>query len=78
MKVHMITPSFILAELKADEEPSSEELEQTVNRLLSERGLTGWPSIEAEFFDCGGSALVFFSPVRVYIPSVLSRLLENH
>lgn len=76
MKVHMITGSSVLLELEGDETGSPEKLLPFVNGLLAARGYEPWPSAEAECFSVGDRSLAFFSPVRVFIPSVLSLLLE--
>lgn len=76
MKVHMITGSSVLLELEGDETGSPEKLLPFINELLVSQGYEPWPSAEAECFSLGDGSLAFFSPVRVFIPSVLSLLLE--
>jgi len=77
MEIHMVSPGLILLEAEAGEEPSRFEMRALANSLLDERGLEPWPSLEAECFDSGRGTLIFLTPVRVYIPSIFYRILQE-
>jgi len=77
MEIHMVSPCLILLEAEAGEEPSRCELRALADSLLDERGLEPWPSLEAECFDSGRGTLIFLTPVRVYIPSIFYRILQE-
>ncbi len=77
MEVHMVSPGLILLETEAGEELSQAELRVLANALLYGNGLEPWPSMEAECFDSGRGTLIFLTPVRVYIPSIFYRILQE-
>lgn len=77
MKIHMIGPGLILLETEAGEGPSRSDLHVLADALLDANGLEPWPSVEAECFDSGRGTLIFLTPVRVYIPSIFFRILQE-
>lgn len=76
MKVHLFSRELEVLEFSEEELPSAEEIGMQVQRDLAQMGVEPWPSVELEAFTYNRSTLIFASPVKVFIPSYLTALLD--
>lgn len=77
MKIQIATSQLVVLEAREEELPDEKIAQETVRSALDSRGLAQWDSIEIEEFTYRDQRLLFAKPIKVYVPSLLVRLLEQ-
>ncbi|MEA4894122.1 MAG: hypothetical protein VB064_02550 [Oscillospiraceae bacterium] len=77
MKIHIATPELVVLEAKEEEQRDEKTAQETVRAALDSNAIAQWDSIEIEDFTYRGQRLLFAKPVKVFVPSFLTRLLEQ-
>ncbi|MBP8640586.1 MAG: hypothetical protein KBI01_06775 [Oscillospiraceae bacterium] len=76
MTIHIATPELIVLEGEACDHTDGETLQAFIRSALEFEGYEPWSSIEVEDFTYGNRRLIFVTPIRIFIPSFLARLLD--
>ncbi|MFB0920769.1 MAG: hypothetical protein QMB62_07800 [Oscillospiraceae bacterium] len=77
MKIHIATPELVVFEAEEDELPDEKTAQETVRSALDANGLSQWDSIEIEDYTYRGQRLLFAKPIKVFVPSFFTKLLEQ-
>ncbi len=77
MKIHIAMPELVVIEAEEEELPDEKTAQETVRSALDSNGFDQWDSIEVEEFTYCGGRLLFAKPIKVFVPSFLTRLLEQ-
>ena len=75
MRIQIATSELVVFEAEAGELTDEASAQDIVRTALERQGLEQWSSIEIEEFTYRGLRLAFAKPVKVFIPSVLARLI---
>lgn len=76
MKIHIATPELVVLEAENSELNDGNLAQGIVRTALEHNGIEQWSSIEIEDFTYRNQKLVFATPIKIYIPSFLARLLD--
>ena len=76
MIIHVATPELVVLEAKNEELSDENTAETIVRNALAAEELEQWSSIEIEDFTYLNKRLIFATPIRIYIPNFLARLLN--
>ena len=76
MKIHIATSELVVLELENEEQMNEDMAQIIVRSALEEKKLEQWSSIEVEIYTYKLNQLIFAKPIKIYIPSFLSRLTE--
>lgn len=76
MIIHIATPELVVLEAENGELNDGDSAQGMVRTALEDNGIEQWSSIEIEDFTFRNARLVFATPIRIYIPGFLVRLLE--
>lgn len=76
MTIHLATPELVVFEAEVCEQTDGETLQCFIRSALECEGFEPWSSIEVEDFTYRGQRLIFATPIKVFIPSFLARLLD--
>jgi len=77
MKIHIATPELVVLEAKEEELQDEKIAQEMVRSALDSEDIVQWDSIEIEDFTYCDQRLLFAKPVKVFIPSLMARLLEQ-
>ena len=77
MKVQIATPELVVLEAGEKELQNEKSAQDMVRSALDGEGLAQWDSIEIEDFTYREGRLLFAKPIKVFVPSFLTRLLEQ-
>ena len=77
MKIQIATPELVVLEAGEEELPDEKSAQDTVRSALDSSGLAQWDSIEIEDFTYRDQRLLFAKPIKVFVPSFLTKLLEQ-
>jgi len=75
MRIQIATSELVVFEAEAGELTDEASAQDIVRTALERQGLEQWSSIEIEEFTYCSLRLAFAKPVKVFIPSVLARLI---
>ena len=75
MIIHIATPDLVVFEAENGELTDENAVQGIVRTALEGEGLEQWSSIEVEDFTYRNQRLVFATPIKIFIPSFLARLL---
>ena len=76
MKIHIATSELVVIEPEIEEMMDENMAQTMVRSALEEKKIEQWSSIEVEIFTYNTDQLIFAKPIKIYIPSFLSRLTE--
>lgn len=76
MIIHIATPELVVVETKSCEQSGENGQQELVRSVLTEEGLEQWSSIEIEEYTYRDQQLIFATPIKIYIPCFLARLLD--
>jgi len=76
MIIHIATPQLIVLEKESHELLNGNQSQELVRSVLEDRSLEQWSSIEIEEFTYCDQQLIFATPIKIYIPGFLARLLD--
>ena len=76
MIIHIATPELVVLETEICYKTDGEAVQELVRSALEGEGLEQWSSIEAEAYTYRNQRLIFATPIKIFIPSFLARLLD--
>lgn len=76
MIIHIATPELVVLEAETCDLTDGEAVQAQIRSVLEGEGLEPWSSIEVEDFTYRNQRLIFATPIKVFIPSFLARLLD--
>lgn len=76
MIIHIATPELVVLEADNRELTDGEAVQEQIRSALECEGLEPWSSVEVEDFTYCNQRLIFATPIKVFIPSFLARLLD--
>lgn len=76
MRIHIASSELVVFETENAEHLDEDKAQTIVRTALEEKELEQWSSIEIETFTYQKNQLIFAKPIKIYIPSFLSRLLD--
>lgn len=77
MTVHICTDELLIIEATVTETPDEDSVRLLVHELLENNEISDWNSLEISQFSLNGKRLIMAIPVRVFIPSLMARLIEE-
>ncbi len=76
MIIHIATPELVVLETEICYKTDGEAVQELVRSALEGEGLEQWSSIEVEAYTYRNQNLIFATPIKIFIPSFLARLLD--
>lgn len=76
MIIHIASAQLIVLETESCDLIDGKQSQEIVRSVLEDRGLEQWSSIEIEEFTYCDQQLLFATPIKIFIPSFLARLLD--
>jgi len=76
MTIHIATPKLVVLEADNGALAAGMSAQGSVRTALEYEGIEQWSSIEIEDYTYCDRRLIFATPIKVYIPNFLARLLD--
>lgn len=73
MKIHIASSELVVIEVENGEYAERESAQEIIRSVLDANDLEQWSSIEIEDYTYRNAGLIFAKPIKVFIPSFLTR-----